>query len=181
MDNPKRERLGAILEGLVQRHGLDRARWITVIESLWTETVGEVIAMHSCVMTLTKDGTLVVAVPSSVWAQELQYQKPVIIDIIRKTLPQACVRDVKTRVRAFVMGPRADAAVLQASPYFSTQACVPSTENLRELLDRVQEKYEVAAQIWIGQGLARCTRCQAPTGAGYLLCSVCEQDRHRQS
>lgn len=181
MDNPKRERLGAILQGLVHNHGLDRAQWISVIDSLWAEAVGDLIASHSSVITLTSDGTLVVAVPSSVWAQELQYQKPVIIETILKTLPQARVRDVRTRVRASLLSQTAEASLGKGSPYFATTAQSPSTQDLHELLGRVQEKYEVASQIWVGQGLARCKRCQAPTGVGYLLCSVCEQDRRRQS
>lgn len=171
------EELVKILDGLVQRHGLNRARWLSAIESIWNNTVGKTVAEHTRIVTLTNDGMLVVAVPSSVWSQQLLYYKPDILKAIQQLIPESRIKDIRTRVQADIGRPIRNTLTAQHSPYFRTYQSPGITRDLGELLAGVQEKYEAAARVWLEQGFKPCERCQAPTLKGYALCIVCELNR----
>lgn len=167
--------LGATLQQMGERYRWHHARWLMVIESLWREIVGESIFQHTAILTLTTNGALIVAVPSSVWSQELLYHKPTILEGIHSRAPNIPIHELRTQVRAqwAYHSPAQTSAVY--SPYFeTTQRAVVSSVNLPELLLRVQENYEMAAQAWLSEGFQPCQRCQAPTLKGYSLCIVCE-------
>lgn len=174
------DELGTLLSTLVDRHGLTRARWLTIINSLWRTVVGEAIAAHTSVLTLTTDGTLIVAVPSSVWSQEILYYKPALLHAIQDALPDATIKDIRTRVKAAPPVQSAAPDGLRVSPYFRTDGrTLDLSRDLGALLAEVQEKYEAAAREWLHDGCHPCVRCQAPTLDGYALCVVCEWDKRR--
>jgi hypothetical protein len=175
MDRSHPVPLGDVFAELIDRHGLNRARWLQVIGSLWRSVVGETIWAHTAIMTLTTDGVLIVGVPSSVWSQEILYYKPQILAKLQEALPEAHIRDLRTRVRN-APGPVAKPrGATLPSPYFRTSSARAHTDqDLGALLHVVQEKYEAAAAEWLAHGLRRCPRCGAPTMPDYPLCSVCE-------
>ncbi|MCL5116818.1 MAG: DUF721 domain-containing protein [Firmicutes bacterium] len=178
MDEP---RLGNILRGMVEEHGWHRAQWLRMMEAIWHRVVGDAIYAHTRILTLTPDGVLVIAVPSSVWSQELNYYRPRILGAIHDELPQVTIRDIRTRVRAQADRKRTSEDAYRRSPYAATYRAPAGTEDLGVLLTRVQEKYQEAAQEWLAEGFYPCIQCHAPTLAGYPLCVVCDLERHKNS
>lgn len=175
MDNPRHEELGKILAGMADQNGWQRAQWVSVIAVLWRRVVGNTVADHTQIVTLTTEGVLVVAVPSSVWSQELQYYKPTILDAIRLHLPESRIRDIRTRVRTTPQLTDLAADLSASSPYYASSVVAePKTDNLHELLQVVQEKYEQAAREWMVQGFHACASCHAPILQRYTLCIACE-------
>jgi hypothetical protein len=180
MDDAARSTLGDILQHLSKRHGWHRAQWLLVIQVIWSEIVGDTISRQTRILTLTDAGQLWVAVPSSVWSQEILYYKPRILEAIHTALPVARIRDIRTRVQAAVNPASAEPATPSYSPYFSTPtAPVDVTQDLHELLQHVQEKYQLATIEWLQNGFVPCTRCQAPTLKNYPLCVACEMQTRR--
>lgn len=174
-------RLAAILDQLVQSHGWHRATTLTAIRTLWRDIVGEGIDQHTQILTLTSDGVLVVAVPSSVWSQEILYYKPQIVQAFANVLGASWVKDVRTRVRANRNQSAGPVREGVRSPYYRVSPRPPDTDNLHELLARVQEKYETAARVWMDEGFQPCARCHAPTPHGYTLCVTCDLERRKKS
>lgn len=177
MEPTSEPRLSNILARLSAQHGWQRAEWLRALDTLWRRVVGETIAEHSHILTLTNDGALVVAVPSSVWAQEISYYKPRIIAAIHDEIPEAAIHDVRTRARSdFARLPRRSEPY-RPSPHFQTERHLASTNDLKVLLASVQEKYQLAVQEWLFQGFVPCEQCHAPTLKGYRLCVVCDLGR----
>ncbi len=178
MEFAEESRLKAILHGLAERHGWRQAQWLQMLEGVWMRAVGPAVSKNTKILTLTSDGVLWVAVPSSVWAQELLYYRPRIVAAIQDELPMIPIKDVRTRVRT------ERTMIVQAtegrrSPYYPTTWREPATDDPWVLLARVQEKYQQAAREWLDQGFQECVRCHAPTLQGYALCSVCEISRRK--
>lgn len=91
-----------VLKKALARLGLDReiARYRFVLH--WKEIVGEEIAKRSkpeCI----KNRALVVRVADSAWAQELSFQKHVILTRLRRYLDQ---KEIVEDVIFYVVGPR---------------------------------------------------------------------------
>ena len=76
----------SVLNSVLKRYGLDReiARYQFVLK--WEEIVGKEIARRTRPECL-RGGSLVVRVSNSVWAQELSFYKPVILNRLKKHLP----------------------------------------------------------------------------------------------
>jgi predicted nucleic acid-binding Zn ribbon protein len=79
-----------VLGSVLKQYGIDKelARYHFVLR--WPEIVGEEIARRTRPECLRK-GALVVRVCNSVWAQELSFYKPVILNRLRKYLDAADV------------------------------------------------------------------------------------------
>lgn len=180
MDQADNLDLAGVLGRMVDSHGWHRAQWLTVIEAIWQKAVGEAVAHHTRILTLTSDGTLIVAVPSSVWSQELLYYHPAILAAIQAELPHAGIREIRTRVKAEAAPPPREDSVRRDSPYFYGQPKPPFTDNLDELLAEVQEKYETAAHDWLTRGYHPCAKCHSPTMSSYTLCIVCELSERKR-
>jgi len=181
VDPVEQRRLGDILEGLVSHHGWGRAQWLRMMEVIWHRVVGDTIYDHTRILTLSSDGVLLVAVPSSVWSQELLYYKLRILEAIHDELPQIPIGDVRTRVRSDVEMRRTKGIEPNFSPYFNTHKRISGNQDLQVLLASVKEKYYRATQDWLMKGLGPCNRCHAPTMEGYSLCVVCELELRQQS
>lgn len=178
MEFAEESRLKEILHSMAERHGWRQAQWLQMLEGVWMRAVGPGVSKNTKILSLTSDGVLWVAVPSSVWAQELLYYRPRILAAIHDELPMIPIKDVRTRVRT------ERTRVVQAtegrkSPYYPTTWREPATDDPWVLLARVQEKYQQAAREWLDQGFQECMRCHAPTLKGYALCSVCEISRRK--
>lgn len=175
----RQDRLGSILSSLVERHGWRRAEWISLLKLLWKEVAGDVLYEHSGIITLTSDNTLIVAVPTSVWAQQLSLLKPLILKNISETHPEIKVRDIRTRVRTDRPSSIAQPERSKFSPYYHDTSRQLTETDLHVLLASVKEKYELASRDWLTRGFSPCRRCWAPTLDGYPLCVVCELESTR--
>lgn len=181
MERERSHELSQILASLADKHQWHRAQWLSVIELLWRRVVGDTVADHTRIITVTADNVLVVAVPSSVWAQELQYYKPVILQAIHIEIPQSHLRDIRTRVSTT----RPEIAWTEdageySSPYYARDINKsPVSDNLDALLLAVQEKYEAATRDWLTQGFHSCAHCRAPILRRYRLCIACEMQHRR--
>lgn len=181
MDSPEQSRLNHILAAMVEEHGWHKAQWLQRMALIWQRVVGDAISRNTRILTLTSDGILVVAVPSSVWAQELLYLKPRILDAIHDALPAIPIHDIRTRIRADVHRQPVEGESSRHSPYFRTHLALNPREDLGVLLARVQEKYQIAAHEWLKGGFYPCIQCHAPTLKGYSLCVVCDLKRQQNS
>jgi predicted nucleic acid-binding Zn ribbon protein len=87
-----------ILQQALRRHGLDReiARYSFVLR--WPEIVGEEIAKRTK-PEFIRNGTLHIRVSDSIWAQELSFQKDVILKRLKRHLNQ---NEVLSNVQFFV-------------------------------------------------------------------------------
>lgn len=180
MEDATGSTLGEILQNLVQRHGWQPAQWLSIIQAIWSEIVGDTISQHTRILSLTTDGHLWVAVPSSVWSQELLYYKSHILEAIHAAFPLVPVHDIRTRVKANPSRPAIQtSAALQTPYFFTTKPALDVTQDLYELLRHVQEKYQIAKNEWLQNGFTPCVRCQAPTLKNYRLCVVCEMQGRR--
>ncbi|MCY0878117.1 MAG: DUF721 domain-containing protein [Firmicutes bacterium] len=171
--------LKAILDRLADDHRWTRARTLWLIEQAWPEIVGEAVSRHTRILALSEDGTLWVAVPSSVWSSELLFHKPRILESLRLRWPALRVTDLKTRVREETPLP-ALAEEPRDMPYIPFQRRDPDTHDLQALFYRVQKQYQAAMAAWRQRGYHPCAECRALTAPGYRLCANCEA-RHRQS
>ncbi len=68
-----------------------------MVRSVWTETVGDMVAKHTVPLRVRKD-VLVLAVESSAWMNELQFHIPAILDRLRQKLPEKNIRSIKMKV-----------------------------------------------------------------------------------
>lgn len=95
----KLEGIQGILQGALKRRGLDQAIAKYQFVLKWPEIVGGEIAKRTRPEFL-KNGTLFVRVAESVWAQELTFQKDVILNRLKRYVPE---KDAVTDVK-FVVG-----------------------------------------------------------------------------
>ena len=70
--------LGDAIEHYLQRHGIKRRMEQASVVPDWPELVGDQIAEVTAPREVRRDGTLVVAVKSAAWMQELQLMEPTI-------------------------------------------------------------------------------------------------------
>lgn len=177
MESLTPQRLEVILSQMVESRGWHRAQWIRWLSLMWRDVVGETLADQSKILSLTSDGLLWVAVSSSVWAQQLLYFKPRIIETFHELYPDIPLTDLRTRTQGLPTRGPVSMVDYQRSPYVNLKRPVSLIDNLEVLLSRVQEKYQEAAMDWLAHGFHPCARCHAPTANAYKLCVVCELDR----
>ncbi len=79
--------IGSELSRVLSDLGLDDAQRAFRIGECWEAAVGPEIARHSRPVGLRGD-VLEVAVDSSVWAQQLQLQRPMILAALGRALPE---------------------------------------------------------------------------------------------
>ncbi len=83
-----------VLSGLLKAKGIDKKIAKYKFVSHWAEIVGEDIAKRASPECL-RNGALVVRVCNSAWAQELSFQKEIILQRLKKYTPQdEVVKDV---------------------------------------------------------------------------------------
>ena len=70
--------LGDAIERYFQRHGIKKRMEQASVVPEWAELVGAQIAEVTTPREVRRDGTLVVAVKSAAWMQELQLMEPTI-------------------------------------------------------------------------------------------------------
>ncbi|MDA8194067.1 MAG: DUF721 domain-containing protein [Thermaerobacter sp.] len=168
--------LRAILNQMVRDYPWQPARLLHNIQIFWAEVVGQPVANHSRILGY-QQGRLMLAVSSPVWAQELTYLKPAILQALRQRLPAGMEIPQEITVRVSLRAFR-DA---EASPVRQERAVRAVRAHAQEtrlpvLLDNVRLQYIEASRVWLQSAYHRCARCQSPTLRTYLLCAICGLD-----
>jgi hypothetical protein len=159
-------------------------RQLGLIRLHWPDIVGPQLAR--CTNPLFIRGhTLVVGVPSSLWAQELHFFRQAIVDRVAALTPLASVAEVRTLVQSQPPTQEAPSEMARTDPGAGAHASQPRRQlderDLGVWLLRVQRHYSQAQASWLAGGYHPCRRCQAPTAPGYALCSTCEWVDRRPS
>jgi predicted nucleic acid-binding Zn ribbon protein len=95
--NPKP--IGQILSELMVRQGYARVQSARAYETAWREAAGELAARYTRVGRLRR-GTLEVIVTNSTLVQELTFQKPTLLKLLARLLPDERLEDLRFRVGA---------------------------------------------------------------------------------
>jgi len=93
---PRREPrpLGSLVAGVMDDLGLAEASAIVRIAACWEAAVGAEVARH-CRPSAMKGATLEAKVDSSVWCNELQFQRTQILAALRRELGDAAPKDLR--------------------------------------------------------------------------------------
>lgn len=92
------ERLGDLLRGFLERHGMEERLAEAAVVPEWAERVGPAIAAVTTPLRVAQ-GTLVVAVRSSAWLMELQMMERRILETLNEGRGRGRIRRIR-----FVMG-----------------------------------------------------------------------------
>lgn len=165
--------LQAILDGLKETYRWDQAQIHARLNAVWSEALGPFLADRARLLSL-QQGVLVVGIPSSSWAQELTYMKPMMIEQLQKRVPGLKLREIKSRV---LSAREIRATPINEEPHVATnrrRSPIVSETNLTVLFSRVKEQYAKARAGWLQQDFVLCAQCQSPTPKPYRLCVICE-------
>ncbi len=86
-----------ILAELMARSGLARVQSAAILQNAWEETAGPMAARYTRVG-IVRRGKLEVVVANSTFIQELNYQKPAIVEALARLLPDQKIKDVRFRL-----------------------------------------------------------------------------------
>lgn len=89
--------MNTILSELMARSGFARVRSTANLETAWQGAAGALLGPHTRAGGIRR-GKLEITVTSSALAQELTFQKPTLLEALRKALPQETIRDLRFRV-----------------------------------------------------------------------------------
>ena len=88
-----------ILAELIARSGLARVQSAADLQKAWQEAAGPMAARYTRAGTVRR-GKLEVVVANSTFIQELNYQKPAIVEALARLLPDQKIKDVRFRLGA---------------------------------------------------------------------------------
>jgi len=91
------EPLGALVARVLKDIGAGDCARVMRISDRWEEAVGSEIAAH-CRPTGLRDGVLEATVDSSVWCQQLQLQRPRLLEALKQTMGDEAPTDLRFRV-----------------------------------------------------------------------------------
>lgn len=173
-------RLQQILSGMVDELNWRKAEMITRIRMSWADAVGEMVAQNTAVFGID-DRKLIVAVPSSVWAQQMVFLWPQIQKILNRTLEPPGMEKMQTLIRPHMK--KLAHKDIESGPmhYISGLKGSEWTGTLEDLLERVVQRFNNAKQDWVTHHYQLCLKCQSPTLQGYALCSACQFYKGRQN
>ena len=89
--------IGPVVGQVLSDLGLGGASAAFRIAELWPEAVGQEIARH-CRPVIVRGGVLEAEVDSSVWCQQLQMQRPQLLEKLREVLGEDAPSDLRFRV-----------------------------------------------------------------------------------
>ena len=88
------EHIARALKRLVKKQGMEKEINQQKATDVWEEAVGKKINEHTEPVDV-RFGVLTVKTSSSVWRQELQFQKKSIVNSINKKLKKTIIRDIR--------------------------------------------------------------------------------------
>ncbi len=177
--SPAPRLLKEILAEEIDRRDWRRAKWAFRLRAHWSQVVGPYLVQHTLLVSVD-DATIVIAVPSSSWNQELTYWKPEIQRRLNE-MTQGDTRHAEVRVQVWPKLFLDHGASSRGSLNERGTAYIPpkpSADSLSELFCRVRDNYQAAVEHWIQSGYKPCERCQSPTLSGYRFCVRCERAHH---
>lgn len=89
MPNDRAEPLGAAVRRFLEQQGLARRVGQATALEAWPRVVGPAVAAAAKPLSVTSDGTLIVAVRSSAWMNELSLMERELLDALNRANPSA--------------------------------------------------------------------------------------------
>lgn len=154
------------------------------LQNSWVQIVGEAVAAHSRPVRCA-EGILLVAVSSAVWAQNLGYQRRLLITKLAATWPGGePIRDIRFETTAWYAPERKprQAMLILEHPARNDLKGKPPRESEATTLDHRLDRLRTLTR-WRASQLPTCPRCQmaAPLGeiARWRMCGSCVLGRGR--
>ena len=98
MPNKKPEQLGDTLRRFLDQRGLaKRVGQATALEA-WPEVVGPAVAAAARPLSVTADGTLIVAVRSAAWMNELSFMERDLLEALNRANPAAPLSRIRWQI-----------------------------------------------------------------------------------
>ncbi len=183
-----RAHLGLLLDGVLANLDL-RTRFREHMAVMgWAELAGKVVAAHSEAETV-RDGVLIVAADTPVWAQELQMRQRELLGLIEKQIGPGVIRDIHFRsgrrrsLARRLLGAAAPAAQRQRpadiklggrqQKQIAEAAAKIEDHELRERAERAFGSLARMAEWRKQDGWRQCRRCGRWQRVGRHWCSTC--------
>ncbi len=187
------ERIGPVLDRALAALGLETRARAQLAVVLWPEVAGARAAGHAQAVA-ARGGTLFVVADSPVWAQELTFLKPKLLEAYARRLGPGVVTDLRFRTgssRAPPAGPGADEAAGTPGRRALDEVAVPgrarrvlsgATGQVRDpgLRRRIRRVLETAYRLaaWRArQGWPPCPECGLPMPPEGPACPACRWRR----
>jgi predicted nucleic acid-binding Zn ribbon protein len=190
------EPVGRWLWDVLRQMGLERAIRAHLALQAWDAIVGEAIARVARPLRF-EGGTLWIAVKSSAWAQELNFQKATLLERLNSEAGSDCFQEIRFVVRAS-LGQNGGAGTggcpheereslpvqIELSPAereaLQRSVAVIEEPTLREAIYRAREA-SMRYQKWrMASGWRRCERCGEWHAESSRLCFLCRQERRKR-
>ena len=88
------QHIASALKNLIKSNGLQKGLDQQRAVDLWPEVVGETINKNSEPVSV-ENGVLSIKTKNSAWSQELQLQKPQILEKLNKKLDKKIIKDIR--------------------------------------------------------------------------------------
>tara|TARA_Y100000996_G_scaffold266376_1_gene209599 strand:- start:821 stop:1096 length:276 start_codon:yes stop_codon:yes gene_type:complete len=88
------EHIGKALDGFIKNSKIEKGLEQSKALSIWADVVGDKIAENSDPQSIDA-GVLIVRTKTPAWRQELQLQKPQIINKINEALTKKLIKDIR--------------------------------------------------------------------------------------
>jgi len=181
------ERIGRVLEPLLDRMGYLRRLRKGLAVSAWPRVAGPKVAAHATAREVRGD-VLVVCVPSPAWAQELTFLKPRLLHELARILGDDAPTGIRFETAARGAGsgsdperppPRGPAGRIEPGPEHLRRARVDAgvvpDERLRRAFEIFQARCRAARQLERKEGWKGCPICGVPHPDGPSLCPACRR------
>ncbi|MHB1033945.1 MAG: DUF721 domain-containing protein [Pirellulales bacterium] len=94
---PAPQRIADVLAELIARRGLGKVQTAEELAEAWRKASGELASRYTRVGSI-RGGTLEVVVANSALVQELTFQKPVLVQELKRLLPEKRIENLRFRV-----------------------------------------------------------------------------------
>lgn len=163
-----------ILDDLTQQYPWETARATGLLGQVWADIAGPTIARNTRLIKV-QQGTVLLAVTTGIWSQELQFMKPDLIRRLNDQLsPAMTIIDVRTRVsiKAFSSPPKERLRGRERG-FYVRRSHSSGDQDLGQALEAARDRYREALREWLESDYHRCKICQSPTLLDYSMCGVC--------
>lgn len=149
--------LGELIKAGIKRTGLQQAVTEKAALTVWAEVVGEKTASVTSADSV-REGILYVTCRDNMWAQELHFLRPMIIEKLNERLGGEVVKEIRLSGRGFRKGSKGkvekpepekqeEEIRLSDAEEEKIQAAVKGIEN-QELAKRVARGLEASRKLW---------------------------------
>ncbi|MEN3002176.1 MAG: DUF721 domain-containing protein [Armatimonadota bacterium] len=182
------ESVGGWLWEVLRQLGIEREFRARRALSAWETLTGEAIARVAQPLRL-EGGTLWVAVKSSAWAQELQFQKATLLERLNHEAGSDCFREIRFVVRAQLPNPSAVVSAHREGAFLPRHVELEKEEQeaIRQTVEAIQEpalreavrrarEASLRYEKWrLLNGWRRCERCGGWHTESARFCFLCRE------